>query len=729
MTMSVPNISSKKRLLFIFTVVSVVMFGLIIRLGWIQLVHGERYKELANSQQTRDIPIPAKRGIIHDRNGKKLAISASSNTVWVRPSEVQDADETADALARILELDEEETYEKISDKRYGLVRIARWIEDDLADLIRQERMRGVWIAEDNRRYYPYGNFASYILGHTTNDNRGMSGIELEYDKYLSGLPGRWIKNTDGRGRQLPFSSERYFPAEDGLSLVLTVDEVIQHFAEKAIENALEANKAERVKAIVMDVKSGDILAMAVKPDYDPNEPRVPLDEELRMELDLMKDEEKLDAWFKMWRNPLINDTYEPGSTFKIVTTSAALELGVATPESTYYSKGYIMVGGRQIKSWRWYNPFGHQTLAEAVANSDNPVFVELVQKMGAQDFYRYIESFGFAETTGIDLPGERNSLMYNINAAGPVELATMSFGQSISITPIQLITGVSAVANNGNLMTPKIVKELVDSKGNIIHRFEDNVVRQVISEKTAKQMVDILESVVSEASNAYIPGYRVAGKTGTAQKVIDGRYASGKYISSFVGFAPADDPEIAVLVIVDEPNGYSHFGGVVAAPVAREIFEESLNYLDIRPKYTETDELTYSRQEVVIPDVRDLSIKEASKILVDSNLDFKTGPEFTGDENAVVVDMFPKPGAKVQEQSTVILYIKNNSEIPSSVIVPDLTGRTIREVDVILNNLGLKLKMNGNGFAINQSPLAGIEVDPGTIVDVEFNSDINGNRN
>lgn len=729
MTMSVPSVSSKKRLLFIFTVVSFVMFCLIIRLGWIQLVNGEKYKELANSQQTRDIPIPAKRGIIYDRNGKKMAISASSNTVWVRPSEVQKPEEASKALSSILDLDEQETYEKISNKRYGLVRIARWVDDDLAELIRKEKLRGVWIAEDNKRFYPYGNFASYILGHTTDDNRGMAGIELEYDKYLSGLPGRWIKNTDGKGRQLSFSSEKYFAAENGLNVVLTIDEVIQHFAEKAIENALEANKAQRVMSLVMDVKTGDILAMAIKPDYDPNNPRVPLDEELKMQIDAMENDKKLEAWFKMWRNPIINDTYEPGSTFKIVTTSAALEEGIATPQSTYYSKGFIMVGGRQIKSWRWYNPFGHQTLAEAVANSDNPVFVELVQKLGAPTFYKYIETFGFAEPTGIDLPGERNSIMYNINAAGPVELATMSFGQSISITPIQLITAVSAVANNGKLMRPKLVKELVDSGGNVVHRFDDNLVRQIISEKTAMQMIDILESVVSETSLAYIPGYHVAGKTGTAQKVIDGRYAQSKYISSFVGFAPATNPEIAVLVIIDEPNGFSHFGGVVAAPVAKEIFEETLKYLDIKPKYTEKDEAIYTRQEVTVPDVRNLSIREASKIISNSKLDSRYGPEFTGNENAIVVDMFPKPGAKVFEKSTIILYTKTNNEIPSSVLVPNLIGKTIREANIIVESLGLKLNITGNGFATNQVPNSGVAVEPGTIINVEFNNDTNGNRN
>lgn len=723
--MSQPSISTKKRLIFIFVSVCIVVTGLIIRLGWIQIVQGEKYKELANAQQTRDIPIPPKRGTIYDRNGKELAISASSNTVWARPREIEDPEEAAKALAEILELDELETLEKLKDTRYGLVRIARWIEDDLADAIRSRKIKGVWIAEDNKRYYPYGNFAAYVLGHTTDDSRGMAGVELEYDKYLSGLPGRWIKNTDGAGRQLAFSVERYYPPEDGLNLVLTIDEVIQHFAEKAVENALEVNKAKRATAIVMDIKTGDILAMAVKPDYDPNQPRIPLDDALRQQIEEMDDEKKLEAWFSMWRNPVINDTYEPGSTFKLITVSAALEEGVATPQSQFYSSGSINVAGQRIRCWRHYNPHGHQTLTEAVQNSCNPVMVELSQRMGAQNFYKYLDGFGFSDVTGIDLPGERKSIMYNVNNVGPVELATISFGQSISVTPIQLITAVSAIANDGKLMKPRIVKELVDAEGKVIHRFEETFVRQVISETTSAEMRRIMESVVSEGSgkSAYIPGYRVGGKTGTAQKVVDGRYAQGLYVSSFIGIAPSDDPKLAVLAIVDEPGGYSHFGSVVTAPVVKEILEESLRYLDIKPKYTEEEAEMLIQNEVVIPELRGLTVKEASQILLQNKLNYATWPEYSGDGDAIVVDVFPKPSAKVPEESIIMLYTKINENLPSNVIVPDLKGKTIREANTILNAMGLKLKISGSGLANSQNPEAGAEVEPGTIVSVEFKPD------
>lgn len=719
--MSQPSISSKKRLLFIFTAVSLVLFGLIIRLGWIQIVKGERYKELANNQQTRDIPIPAKRGIIYDRNGKELAISASSNTVWAHPNEVEKPEETATALAKILELDEETVLKKLTSRQY-IVKIAPYIDDELAKAIRQERLKGISIAEDNKRFYPYGNFASYVLGHTTDDNKGIAGIELEYEKYLSGIPGRWIKSTDGAGRQLSFSTEKYHQAENGLNVVLTIDEVIQHFAEKAVQNALEINKAKRVSVIVTDVKTGEVLAMAVKPDYDPNEPRTPLDEELKKEIEAMDQDKQLEAWYAMWRNPVINDTYEPGSTFKLITTSAALEEGVATPESGYVDKGYIIVAGQRIRNWRWYNPYGAITLVDAVKNSINPVFVELAQKMGVETFYEYIDGFGMSDITGIDLPGERTSLMYDINNVGPVELATISFGQSISVTPIQLINAVGAIANDGKLMKPRIVKELTDDDGNVIHRFEETMVRQVISEKTSKTMREIMESVVADGggSHAYIPGYRVGGKTGTAQKVVGGRYAQGVYVSSFIGIAPSDDPQLAVLAIVDEPAGFSTYGSTTAAPIAKEVLEETLRYLDIKPSYTDEEQEEFARANVTIPEVRNMTVKEADKILSDSNLQSNTEPEYYDDENAMVVDMFPKPGASVPEKSIILLYTKPNENIPSTVEVPDLSGKTIKEINIILNNLGLKLKISGSGLASTQYPQAGTTVETGTIVSVEF---------
>lgn len=721
MALSQPSISSKRRLIFIFVATCTAIFGLIFRLGWIQIVRGERYKELAIAQQTRDIPIPARRGTIFDRNGKELAKSASTNTVWARPREITNLEETARQLAEILDLEPAMLTERLGNKNVSTVKVVQWIEDDLADSIRKLRLKGIMVAEDNRRYYPFGNFASYVLGHTTDDNRGLAGIELEYEKFLSGYPGRWIKNTDGAGRQLPFSSEKYYPSEDGYNIVLTIDEAIQHFAEKAVQNALEVHKAKRVMALVMDVKTGDLLAMAAKPDYDPNQPRVPLDPIKQQLMESMSTSEKVEEWNRMWRNPIINDTYEPGSTFKLITTAAALEERVATPESTFYSNGFITVAGRTLKCWRYYNPHGHQTLAEAVQNSCNTVFVELVQKMGNSTFYSYLDAFGFKDTTGIDLPGERRSIMYTEAAAGPVELATMSFGQSISVTPIQLLSAVAAIANDGKLMKPRIVKELTNNEGEVIERFEETMVRQVISKQTSTEMLEIMESVVTEGSgkNAYIPGYKVGGKTGTAQKVVDGKYAQGFYVSSFIGVAPTDDPRLAILVIVDEPGGISTFGSVTSAPVVKEILEESLRYLEIKPNYTDKERERLLKADVKVPDVRQMTVKEASKVLSESKLLYNIETNDHGNENAIIVDMFPKPNASVPEKSIILLYTKNSALSPL-VEVPSLTGKTIREANNILASIGLKMKISGSGVAERQSPDAFTKVEQGSIVSVEF---------
>ncbi|HHY91371.1 MAG TPA: stage V sporulation protein D, partial [Clostridiales bacterium] len=434
--MSTPTITNKKRLVFLLFFCSLCLLILIVRIGWIQIVHGEKYKQLALEQQTRDIPIPAKRGTIYDRKGKELAVSASTNTVWARPVEVEKSgklDETAKKLAEILEMDEEEVKEKLSSKNIGLIKIKKWIDKKQSDAIRKAKLEGIWIAEDNKRYYPFGNFAAHILGHTTDDNRGLVGIELEYDKYLSGLPGRWIKNTDAAGRQLPYGVEKYFEAENGLNVVLTIDEVIQHFVEKAIQDTLAETKAKRVFGIVMDPETGDILAMAVKPDYDPNQPRIPLDENLRREYKVADTEGKQKIWNEMWRNPIISDTYEPGSTFKLITSAAGLEEGVVEPNSPFHCSGHITVSGQRLRCWRYYNPHGAQTFTQALQNSCNPAFIEVGQRLGTDKYYKYIDALGFSKPTGIDLPGEGKAIIQNKANVGPVELATISYGHGISV--------------------------------------------------------------------------------------------------------------------------------------------------------------------------------------------------------------------------------------------------------------------------------------------------------
>ncbi|MFZ5968477.1 MAG: peptidoglycan D,D-transpeptidase FtsI family protein [Bacillota bacterium] len=583
--MSSFGLHHKKRLLVLLFLVNIILLLLIFRVGWIQIVDGDKYRNLAQMQHTRDTLIPAERGQIFDRNGKALALSATAYTVWARPIEIIGSGkegEIALELAKILNKSEDEIKQKILDEKANLVKVEKWIDTEKANLIRKGKFSGVWVVEDNKRYYPYGNFAAHILGHTTEDNRGLTGVELEYDKYLSGLPGRMIRSTDARGTQLPYDSEKYYKPENGLNVVLTIDEVIQNHVEKAIDKALTETKAKRVMAIVMEPKTGDILAMAATPGYDPNNAKEPIGELEKKQYENADSKEKQKIWNEMWRNPLISDTYEPGSTFKVITAAAGLEEGVVEPNSQFYDSGYIVVAGQKLKCWRYYNPHGEQTFTQALENSCNPIFVEVGQRLGKDKYYEYLEAFGFTKPTGIDLPGETKAITQSKDKVGPVELATISYGQGISVTPLQLINAISAIGNDGKLMRPRIVKELVDDSGNVIQRFEPKIVRQVLSEKTAKELQLMMESVVTNGSgkSAYIPGYRVGGKTGTADKIVNGRYAEGKVYSSFVALAPVENPAFAVLVIVDEPQG-EHFGSLTAAPAVYDILSESLRYASI----------------------------------------------------------------------------------------------------------------------------------------------------
>lgn len=657
--MTLPTNKNKKRIVVLFFTLGFIFIALIIRLGWIQIVSSEKYQQLALEQQTRDIPIPAKRGIIFDRKGKELAVSASTSTIWARPSEVKNAnniDETVRILSETLGEDPENIKQIITKSDVNLIRVAKWVEKEKADIIREAKLDGIWIAEDNKRIYPYGSFAAHILGHTTDDNRGLSGIELKYDKYLSGLPGRWIKNTDALGRQLSYGTEKYYKAENGLNTVLTIDEVIQHFVEKAIENAYEKTNSKKVMAIVMDPETGDILAMANFPDYDPNNSREPILEKDLLYYRSLDNDTKQNYWNSMWRNPIISDTYEPGSTFKLITTAIALNENVTSPGSEYNCTGYITVGDARLRCWRYYSPHGHQTLTEAVQNSCNPVFIQLGLGVGKDKYYEYLNSFGFMDKTGIDLPGESTAIIQNKSAIGPVELATISYGQGISVTPIQLITAVSAIGNEGKLMRPRIVKELVDDDGNVIHRFEPEMIRQVISKETANEMTLIMEQVVAEGTgkNAQVAGYRIGGKTGTADKVIDGRYVEGKAYSSFIALAPIDDPKIAVLVIVDEPEG-THFGSLTAAPAAREILADSLRYLNIKQYYSQEELEKMKNEYVYVPDIRNKIRSEAILELAEYGLGAEIVPEDEIDD-FVVEDQYPKPGELVRKNVSVYLY-------------------------------------------------------------------------
>ena len=656
------KINSRKRLVVVMVLACSLFLGLIFRIGYLQLIKGEWLSTKASEQQTREIPIEAKRGTIYDTNMKELAVSVTKYTVWCKPVEIKDAKETSEKLAKLLDEEYDDIYKKVNKKNMALVKIKRWIDDDTADKITKAGLSGIWVAEDNQRYYPYGNFASYVLGHTSADSTGVAGIELKYDSVLKGTAGKLIVSTDAAGKEIPQGSEQYYEPTTGNGLVLTIDEVIQHYCEKAAQKAYEENNASKVTIIAMDPKTGDIKALVKKPDYDPNTPTkaiYPVYEELLEEC--KNDNEKINAYSAMWRNTAISDTYEPGSTFKLITSSAGLEEGVVKQDDKFTCSGSVMVEGQKIKCWRSYRPHGSETFKQGVQNSCNPVFVEVGRRLGVSKMYDYIEAFGLNKKTGIDLPGEASSIMYKAKDVGPVELATISFGQSISVTPIQLITAVCSIVNDGNRMEPRLVKAYTDNKGNITKEIEPVKVNQVISKETSEQMREIMESVVTEGGGkiAYLPGYRLGGKTGTAQKVINGSYAQGHYVCSFVGMAPADDPQIVVLAIVDEPTGVMQFGSTTAGPIIKEVMSNTLKYLGVEPEYTEEEKSENVKNKVTVPDVRGLTIEDATKVLEEAKLEVNIDNDADIKEGTVIKDMFPKPGASVNEGSLISIYFDN----------------------------------------------------------------------
>ena len=657
------KINSKKRLVIIMVLACSLFLCLIFRIGYLQLVKGEWLSTKASEQQTREIPIEAKRGTIYDTNMKELAVSVTKYTVWCKPVEVDDAKKTSEKLSEILGEEYDDIYKKVNKKNMALVKVKRWIDDDTADKITELGLSGIWIAEDNQRYYPYGNFASYVLGHTSSDSTGVAGIELKYDSVLKGTAGKLIVSTDAAGKEIPQGTEQYYEPSTGNGLVLTIDEVIQHYCEKAAQKAYEENNATKVTIIAMDPKTGDIKAMVKKPDYDPNNPTeaiYPEYEELLSECE-GNAEKTMEAYSTMWRNTIISDTYEPGSTFKLITSAAGLEEGVVKQDDKFTCSGSVTVEGQKIKCWRSYRPHGSETFKQGVQNSCNPVFVEVGRRLGVSKMYDYIEAFGLNKKTGIDLPGEASSIMYNEKDVGPVELATISFGQSISVTPIQLITSVCSIVNDGIRMQPRLVKAYTDNKGNITKEVEPVQVKQVISKETSAQMREIMESVVTDGGGkiAYLPGYRLGGKTGTAQKVINGKYAEGHYVCSFVGMAPADDPQIVVLAIVDEPTGVMAFGSTTAGPIIKEVMNNTLKYLGVEPEYTEEEKSENVKNKVEVPDVRGLTIEEATKVLEEANLEANIDNDVEVEKGTVIKDMFPKPGVSVNEGSLISIYFDN----------------------------------------------------------------------
>lgn len=717
--MAGPSITMKKRLIFLMLTFSLLIVALIGRVGWIQIVKGEWYQKKAYDQQNRDREITPRRGTIYDRNMKPLAISATVERIVVNPQDFKNVPDSekervAEKLSQILEISKEEVLKKINSK-YSYETIKRQVEKEVGNEIRkwikEEEIVGIYIDEDTKRYYPQNNLAAHVIGFTGADNQGLSGIESVMEKYLKGVPGKILSETDAGGRYVSFSEEKRINPQDGLNVVLTIDENIQYFATNALEKAINDNKVlNGAIAIVMDPRNGDILAMVSKPDFDLNNPRAAPPGEDPEQWNGFSNEgvEKLSK--TVWRNKCVMDTYEPGSTFKAITSAAGLEEGVVTAD-TMTSDHTINVQGHNINCWR-PNAHGVETFREAVYNSCNPAFVKVAQGLGIETFTKYLKAFGFYEKTGIMLPGEAGSQMHE--KPKEIDIAVASFGQRFQITPVQLISAYGAIANGGKLMKPRIVKELTDAEGNVVEKFEPEVVRNVISQKTSEDLREILEGVVSEGTgkNAYVKGYRVAGKTGTSETIED-----GVYVASFSAIAPADNPVICVLVALFNPTGDSYYGGVIAAPVAGKIVEDTLNYLGVERRYNEKD-LEMMAEEVIVPDIRDMTVGEAKKILREKGLEWKIEGDNKTDD-AVIKQQTPRAGAKIAKNSVVITYTYI-PETEKTVKVPDLTMKTVDEATRALNDVGLNIKINGIGNAIAQSVEADAEVPQGTVIEVEF---------
>ena len=731
MAINAPKTSLRKRASYVFVAFFVLFCILAVYILKINIIDGEMLRTGAIEQQTRDYQVSSARGTIYDRNGKALAVSSSAETISVNPKEIAAAgygiDELAQKLAEILELEVETVKTKLTKEALD-VELRAKVEPEIADQVRALDLTGIYFKEDTKRYYPFGSFASHVLGYVGKDNQGLGGIEMVYDDELSGVPGRVVTLKNAHGTDMPFQEERHIDSENGLNVVLTIDETIQHFAEKHLQGVYnDADAKEGAACIVMDVKTGEILAMATMPNFDLNAPNEITDPDVLNYLNDIKDDEAYTdddynkavaaARNKMWRNKAVVDSYEPGSCFKILTMSMALEEGIVTPEDQFFCSGSKKIEDREIHCAE-RSGHGAQTFRDGVKNSCNPVFIEVGQRVGIDLFKKYYEAFGFRDKTGFDLPGEASGVFYSDDQFNIVELATASFGQGPKITPLQLISAVSAVANGGTLMKPHLVRHFTDENGTIVKTVEPTVVRQVVSEETSKTVCELLENAVTNGSgqNAYIKGYRVAGKTGTSEKLPRG---SGKYTASFVGFAPANDPKVACLVVVDEPAGGSYYGGQVAAPAVGKILEDTLNYMGVEPQYTEEEKTTI---DVGVPEVSNLEIAAAKKKLSDMGLKYT----IIGGGDKVIRQM-PASSAIVNSGSVVVLYtedVENNM-----VTVPNVTGKYLSQVKSSLSSHGLNLSIVGAGatgsasertVAAIQTPAAGTQVPQGSVIKVEF---------
>lgn len=635
----------KKLLLFLFLFEALLLF-LAFRVFFIQAFESEFLQTKAYEQQTRDRLIRANRGAIYDRNMVGLAVTESACTVSVIRAQVQNPEYVARVLSEMLDMDYDKVLIKVR-KKVALERIKAKVDKETADRLRELDIPGIVIDEDVKRVYPYSELAAQIIGFVGTDNQGIIGLESKYDKYLSGESGKILTETDAGGIAVKDGDIVRVEPVPGDSLVTSLDAVVQEYAEQTLRKVVEQRNAKRGLIIIMNPQNGEIYATANEPTFDLNDPFTINSDELTAVWDLLSSEEQMEHLNQMWRNFALNDTYEPGSTFKIMTSVAGLEEGVVTPASTFNCGGGKLVGDRFIKCWRSPRSHGTQTFTEGLQNSCNPVFMEIGERLGVETFFSYLRLFGFYEKTGVDLPGEAVGIMHKPKNVGPVELATMSFGQSFQITPLQLMRSVSACINGGYMVTPHVGTKIIDSEGNTVEEFVYERGEPVISSETSALMRELLESVVEAGTGnrTYIPGYRVGGKTATSEKL---PRRMGKYISSFLAFAPAEEPQVLALIIVDEPQGV-YYGGQVAGPPMKELLESVLPYLGVEPIYSEKE--LEKGCVVSVPELTGLDAAVAKRTL--STLKLEAVIEGSGSK---ITGQFPNAGEQVNQGTKIILY-------------------------------------------------------------------------
>ncbi|MBQ3878721.1 MAG: PASTA domain-containing protein [Oscillospiraceae bacterium] len=734
------------------TVVVAVLLGVVafaILIGWlakVQLVDYEDYQKRAVSQQTRNEIIPASRGSIYDANMNTLAVSVSSETVCISPADIDEneLDLVCEGLAALLGPKYNVTYEdvekKASNKKSYYAYIVKKVDEETANAVRtfiKEYKLGseIFLVEDSSRYYPYGRLGSQILGFCGTDNNGLYGIEYSMDGTLQGTPGRIVSQKNAAGTDLNIDFEQYYDAVDGSDIVLSIDAVIQGYLESALEEARANAGAKHVSGIVMDVRNAQIKAMATDPNFDPNDPFVIPHESILDEIRQVEDPDERKTAYSaaladLWTNGVISTSYEPGSVFKIITAAMALEESVTTLYDNSFvcnGSGSITILDRTIGCWS-DKPHGQETFLDGIKNSCNPVFIDVSRRLGGSNFFKYFVAFGLTEKTGIELSGESGgaSILYHseteLNTI-PITLATSSFGQTFNVTPLQMITAVSAAVNGGTLYKPCLIRQIVGSDGTILESHEAERVRQVVTSQTSRDLCFALEKVVSEGtgSNAYVKGYSVGGKTGTTVKTVESTEDAKVYISSFLGLAPTDAPQLAVLILVDEPDpNKTHSGNMLAAPYVAEVLEKSLHYLGVDPVYTPDE---YQTLDVTIPDFTGMSLREVEEYmkLYDLNYRIEGEAEF-------VTSQMPVPGALIPRSEEIVIYM-GGSKPNYSVGIPNVVGMTLSGIQRLLRNSPLYIRAVGNTstntktLSVRQEPEYGEFVEAGSVLTVYFVND------